>query len=106
MIGTVTPKEFKKLVESWEYIVIDIRTPEELEHFWIIPGMNLHLDFYTQIDDILSLDKSKKYLIYCYHGNRTGVLLEYMKMHGFENVIDLGWWTQAWVDEWFQLVKK
>ena len=30
-------------------------------------------------EQILSLDKTKKYLIYCWHGQRSGVTREFMK---------------------------
>jgi hypothetical protein len=33
MVNRANPKEFKKLIETGEYKVIDIRTLEELEYF-------------------------------------------------------------------------
>ena len=104
MIKTVLPEEFDKLINTWEYEVIDIRTPQELEIFWIIPWMAKHLDVYTQIDEILALPKDKKYLIYCYHGNRTRALLQYMEMNWFKEVIDLAGGTENRVNSWFKLV--
>lgn len=104
MISRALPDDFKKLIDTKEYKVIDIRTPQELEYFWVIPWMDMHFDFYTQLDEILNLDKNQKYLIYCYHGNRTWILLQYMKEQGFKNVIDLIWGTEARVNAWFNLI--
>lgn len=105
MIKTVDVDEFEKLIKSWEYEVIDIRTQQELDYFWVIPWMTKHLDIYTKIDQILSLPKNKKYLIYCYHWNRSWTLLQYMNMEWFEEVIDLAGWTENWLWEWKKMVK-
>ena len=104
MIKTASVDEFEKLIKSWDYEVIDIRTQQELDYFWVIPWMTKHLDVYIQIDEILSLPKNKKYLIYCYHGNRSWMLLQYMSMEWFENVIDLEWWTENRVNSWRKLI--
>ena len=87
----VFPKEFKELIDTWEYTVIDIRTPQELEYFWHIPWMDYHYDMYEpqDVQKILELPKDKKYLIYCYHGNRTAMMREYMIQNWFNYVIDL-----------------
>ena len=105
MIQTVSVNEFKKLIDTKNYDeIIDIRTLEELEYFGVIPWFTKHLDVYTKLDEILLLDKNKKYLIYCYHWNRSWMLLQYMQMEGFENVVDLMWWTDARVSYWFNLI--
>lgn len=105
MIKSVYPEEFNKLIEYGEYdYIIDIRTQQELDYFWIISGITKHLDVYTEIDKILALDKNKKYLIYCYHWNRSWMLLQYMEQSWFKNVVDLYWWIDARMQNWFKLV--
>jgi len=106
---TVSPTEFKKLIETWKYTVIDIRTKDELRFFWFIPWMDYNLDFYNQDDmkKLFSMDKNKKYLIYCYHGNRSWYLKnEMVKKAWFKYVIDLSWWTENRLKQWFKLIKK
>jgi len=51
MIKTVSVDEFEKLIKTWEYEVIDIRTQQELDYFWVIPWITKHLDVYTKIDE-------------------------------------------------------
>ncbi len=105
---TVPAEEFKKLIKTWKYNVIDIRTPEELEYFWIISWMNKHLDYYNTGDmqKLFSLDKNKKYLIYCFHGNRSEHLRNLMTANWFKYVIDLKGGIEWWQQAGFKLVKK
>jgi rhodanese-related sulfurtransferase len=88
-------------------ILIDIRTPEEKKYYWYIRNTDLFLDIYSNhmIDQLLCLDKDKKYLIYCWHGNRTEFLLDYMKNNWFSNVSDLVWWIEYWEYCGFKLIK-
>ena len=102
----VHPDEFKKLINTWKYTVLDIRTRWELEHFGYIFWMNYNYDIYKtwDIQKILELPKDKKYLIYCYHGNRTAMMREYMIQNWFKYVIDLAGGTNLWTQEWNELV--
>jgi len=102
---SVEPDVFEKLINTWKFIVLDIRTLEELQYFGYISGMNLHFDFYSPSDvkKILNLDKNKKYLIYCYHWNRSKILKEKMKVQWFTVVIDLKWGVDAWIKSWRKL---
>ena len=104
---TVPAEEFKKLIENWKYDVIDIRTPEELEYFGIISWMNENLDYYNtgDIQKLFSLDKNKKYLIYCFHGNRSEHLRNVMTANWFKYVIDLEGGIEWRQQAGFKLVK-
>jgi rhodanese-related sulfurtransferase len=57
----------------------------------VLPKVDLYMNMYEDnfFDELGKLDKSKKYLIYCWHANRTGFLLNYMRNTGFEYVKDL-----------------
>jgi len=102
----VLPSEFMKLINTWKYTVIDIRTDQELSQFWYIFWMNYHYDMYKTEDvkKILSLPKDKKYLIYCYHGNRTVTMRDYMIKNWFTHVIDLSGGTDLRTKQWYELV--
>ena len=45
---------------------------------------------------ILKLPKEVKYLIYCWHGNRSQVARDWMKEQGFNWVCDL----EGGIDKW------
>ena len=102
----VSPEEFKKLINTWKYTVIDIRTPQELDYFGYIFWMNYHYDMYNtgDVQKILELPKDEKYLIYCYHGNRTAMMREYMIQNWFKYVIDLAGGTDLRVQQGDKLV--
>jgi len=103
----ILPKEFIKLINTWKYTVIDIRTDQELDYFWYIFWMNYHYDMYKtwDVQKILALPKDGKYLIYCYHGNRTAMMREYMIQNWFEYVIDLSGGTDLRTKQWYELVR-
>ena len=94
------PADFQKALASGEYTLLDIRTIEEYNegHLKDAIQKDFYLtDSFTQY--LQSLDKNKKYLIYCRSGNRSGKALTQMKGMGFTNVADLeggiGAWTAA-----------
>lgn len=101
------PKNFDEKIKENDTILIDIRTPEEKVYYWYIENTDKYIDMYSSDfqAEIDKLDKTKKYLIYCFHWNRTQVLLWYMKNAWFKSVYDLIWWIQMWEDMWFILKK-
>ncbi len=105
---TISAEDFKNEMYDDDVIVFDVRAPEEHMHFWVLPKVDLYMNMYE--DDFFyvlwKLDKSKKYLIYCWHANRTEFLLNYMSNIGFEYVKDLAGWTDGWIEAGYQLVKK
>jgi|SaaInlStandDraft_3_1057020.scaffolds.fasta_scaffold63554_1 rhodanese-related sulfurtransferase len=93
--------EFKSELSKNDYILIDLRTSGELIDTWII-SWAIQIDFYAsdfklQLD---SLDKDKKYLMYCRSWSRSGQALSVMKTLGFTNVVELEWWINMWLNWW------
>jgi len=99
-------KEFKSQMEDKNSVLIDIRTPGEIR-YWKIKKDCLVLDFYGPnfVNEILKLDKSKKYLIYCAYGNRSFSLLNFMTAQWFSDIADLEWWIADWMDSWEKIEK-
>jgi rhodanese-related sulfurtransferase len=91
-----------------DVVVFDVRAPEEHEQFWVLPKVDLYMNMYADdfFGELWKLDKSKKYLIYCWHANRTKFLLNYMSNSGFEYIKDLEGGIDGWVEAWYKLVKK
>lgn len=71
-------------------VVIDVRTPGEVSEGYIT-GANLFIDFYGENfqSEILKLDKSKTYVMYCRSGGRSGQASLFMVNNGFNNVYNL-----------------
>lgn len=106
-ISSINVSEFKKELEVWDKILVDIRTQEELDTFGLIWKDALHLDIYESnfSSELDKLDKSEKYLIYCYHGNRTKSALDMMKQKWFDYVKDLNGGIDAWINNWEDIFK-
>jgi len=96
---------FKTELAKNDSIVIDLRTTKELEKTWIISWAK-QIDYYASDfkDKLNSLDKNKKYLIYCASGWRSGQTLWLMKNLWFTNVYELRWWMNGWLRNWEKTV--
>ena len=81
---------------SADFVIIDVRTPEEFAGGHIENAINIDYYASTFESDINALDKDKAYLIYCRSGNRSGQALDIMEDLGFQEVYDLGGGINAW----------
>ena len=96
-IRHLNPSEFNQTIQSKKYQLIDIRTDQEYATGHIAGAAQS--DFYKTQDFsnyLDSLDKNKKYLIYCRTGHRSGQALSIMQNKGFTNVSDLAGGYSAW----------
>ena len=85
----VSASEFKDLAGHENIQLIDVRTASEYNGGKIGDAVNIDFyasDFKAQID---KLDKSKKTLVYCAAGGRSGKADNMMKSMGFKEVYDL-----------------
>lgn len=86
----VSAANWEKLrVENPDYIVIDVRTPEEFSEDGINGAINV--DYYSPTfkQDIAALDSSKTYLIYCRSGARSSNAAIILQELGMNSVYDL-----------------
>ena len=89
----ITPKEASTLIENNRdnpnFVIIDVRTPEEFAEERIDGAINL--DYYagTFEDKLNKLDKNKTYVVYCRSGMSSGVTLDLMKELGFKEVYNI-----------------
>jgi len=93
----LTPEQFNTALSTDEYTLIDIRTMDEFNSGHLKNAAQN--DYYQtqQFSSYLdSLDKNKKYLIYCRTGHRSGLALGIMQQKGFTNVSDLSGGITAW----------
>lgn len=95
----LSPALFKaKLENDGEHILLDVRTPAELEENGSIEGAR-NLDYYAedfkaQID---ALDRDMPVMLYCRSGGRSGEAAAMMKEMGFSQVYDLNGGYTAWL---------
>jgi len=88
-----------------DFIIIDIRTPEEFNEGYIENALNI--DFYSETfkQDLDKLDKNKTYFIYCRSGNRSGRAMPVMKELGFKEVYNLSVGIKEWIAEGLPVVQ-
>jgi len=91
------------LQDDPEFVLLDIRTPAEVEAGHISGAVNL--DFYSSTfrDDLSAFDRDKTYLIYCRTANRTGQAYDIMEELGFEQVYDMGGGISQWISSGYPI---
>ena len=107
IIKNVDASTFKKLIDQKKYILIDLRTNDEIKSKGMIEGA-VQLDFLDKKaeDNIKKLEKKKSYLIYCASGGRSGDCAEFMKKEGFKEVINLEKGFISWKNKGFEIEMK
>lgn len=106
-VKNVDAVTFKKLIEEKIYILIDLRTSDEIKSKGMIKGAK-QIDFLDKNaeENILKLDKNKSYLIYCAGGGRSADCADLMQKQGFKEVINLEKGFSDWKNKGFEIEKK
>lgn len=96
-VRRVDAATFKSLIDEKKYVLIDLRTNDEIDKKGMIIGA-VQIDFLAKDAEkkIEQLDHNKVYLIYCAGGGRSGECAELMQKLGFREVVDL----EKGYDDW------
>ena len=95
--SSIQQKKFERMMKKKNTVLLDVRTTDEYNSGYIGKAVNYNvMDSLNFVNTISSLDKNKKYLLYCKSGRRSGKALVMMKNMGFRNVHHL----QGGVTEW------
>jgi rhodanese-related sulfurtransferase len=107
VIKNVSAADFKKAVDEKKGVVIDLRTTDEITAKGKIKGAT-QIDFLSKDAEqqLLKLDKSKTYLVYCAGGGRSGDAAELMSKNGFKEVINLSKGFSDWQKSGYEIEKK
>jgi len=103
IIEDITPQEAFALIQdnqdNPDFIIIDVRTPEEFAEEHIEDAINL--DYYSETfqDELDKLDRDKTYLIYCRSGGRSGNALDIMAGLDFEEAYNMTGGINGWLAE-------
>lgn len=87
----VTSQQLKQLIDSnaTDYLLVDVRTPEEYKLSRIPGAVNVPLTEIQQgagIDQVKSMLKGRHLIAYCTHGYRSGVALVKLKNAGISGI--------------------
>ena len=85
-----TPAELKELIASGrqDFVLIDVRTPEEYRSGHIRGAVLIPLDQFAQrLDEV---PKDKRVILYCRSGRRSGIALKILQENGYTNAVNFG----------------
>ena len=85
-------------MDNPDFVVIDVRTPEEFADGYIDNAINIDFRSDDFENEISKLDKSKTYLVYCHVDSVAIQGAQKLIDAGFENVYRLEGNYGAWVD--------
>lgn len=104
-VPQVSAEDVKKAIDRKEnYILLDVRTPEEYARGKIAGSINLPVD---KVDcDIPKVvpDKSAKVYVYCLSGSRSIHAVDIMVKLGYTNVFDMEYGLLGWRVKYFPVV--
>ncbi|MCA6074911.1 rhodanese-like domain-containing protein [Fulvivirga sedimenti] len=85
MYQNILNHEFKRIMKEPGAVIIDVRTPQEIQEGYI-PGASIFVDFNNESfeDKAKTMDKSKTYLIYCRSGARSAKACRILEELGFK----------------------
>lgn len=95
--NALSPKQFSdKMAASKNITLKDVRTPGEFSEGHIKGAINADWNGGVFESAVAGYDKSKSYYVYCRSGHRSGLAAEWMRAHGFKNVVELSGGISAW----------
>ncbi len=110
IIKTFEPKEAMELIQknanNPNFVILDIRTPEEFDSGHIAGAININYHSDSFIEDLDKLDKSKTYLVYCRTGRRSGDAVSIMTRLGFKEIYRIKGDIVKWKSEGLPVVTK
>jgi len=108
VIENITVKETFDLIQTNkdnpDFVILDVRTPEEFASGHIENAINLDFLSETFREDLDQLDKSKIYLMHCRSGARSVQALPIMEELGFLEVYHMPDGILGWEAEGFPTV--
>jgi rhodanese-related sulfurtransferase len=95
-ITNLTVEEFASTIKDSSVVVLDVRTPEEFSSGHIAGAVNMDFQSGNFEQEVLQLDKSKTYAVYCRSGNRSGQATAIMADNGFSPLFNLSGGMNDW----------
>lgn len=95
-MNNITPEEAKKVIDSGEVVVIDVRTPDEFSSGHIAGARNIDIydDAFPEIVKELPADET--YIVVCRSGARSAQACSIMQEEGIMGAINLEGGMMAW----------
>lgn len=86
----IKAKEYKEKIESGkDAVIIDVRTPKELEKGRIKGSINIPLDEFENVIEEKVKDKNSELYIYCLSGSRSRAAGQILESKGYKTIYNL-----------------
>ncbi len=95
----------KKNKDNPQFVILDVRTPEEFQSGHIPGAINIDLRNDAFEDEIKKLDREKTYLVYCRTGRRTKQAVSIMQELGFTHLLRIDGDITGWRAEKLPVAK-
>ncbi len=96
--------EFQAKTQEADVVILDVRTKSEFNEGHIANSINIDFQSDTFLNEILKLDKSKTYAVYCRSGNRSGKAMATMSNEQFISLYNLNGGVIDWAGAGYPLV--
>ena len=93
-----TEEAIAMMSEETDYIILDVRTPEEFESGHIKDAINIPNETIGNTELAELPDKEQLIVIYCRSGNRSKQASEKLVQLGYTNIVEFGG-INTWTDE-------
>ena len=98
-MNTIVPKDAEKIIGEGGVVVLDVRSPEEYAKGHIAGARNMNINDARFADNLRTLDRNKKYVVYCLAGGRGGRAVSLMMELGFKDAKNLMGGITVWESE-------
>jgi sulfur-carrier protein adenylyltransferase/sulfurtransferase len=96
-LSEISVQDLKRRLDKGEEIfLLDVREPYE---FKIANLQGLLLPLGQLHQKVGELDRNREIVVYCHHGNRSGIAVQFLKNQGFERVLNLAGGIDRWSRE-------
>jgi rhodanese-related sulfurtransferase len=98
MIKSITPKELKTRLDSGEALtIIDVRERWELARASVLGALHIAMnDIPASLERI---PKDQPVALLCHHGGRSMQAAVWLRMHGYDNVMNVEGGIERWSRE-------
>lgn len=94
--ASLSPADFAAAAKLPDTVLLDVRTPAEFAEGHLPGAVNIDIEGADFGQQIMALDQSRNYAVYCRSGNRSKAATTAMQQVGFTRLFDLSGGITAW----------
>ena len=100
----ITVQKAAEMLEAGNVVLVDVRSEDEYTSGHIAGALNVDVNSPGFEEKIASLDKSKKYVVYCHSGRRSAKSSDIMIDNGFVTVYNVLGGISEWKGNGYDVV--